>query len=226
MSKATVYNVKGEKVKDLELDSEIFGLEINPEVVSQAVIAQQANARDVLAHAKDRSEVAGGGKKPWRQKGTGRARHGSIRSPLWKGGGITFGPSRDRNFSQKINRKAKKKALLMTLTDKAVNEKIVLLDNFNLEEAKTKNVYDVLKNVKLRTAKKLKKDKDEKSTSSESRILVVLPKQDEKIVRATRNIAKADTITADSLNVVDVLKATYLLMPVDSVDVIKKTFVK
>lgn len=224
MSKATVYNVKGDKVKEIELDSAIFGLEVNPEVVSQVVIAQQANAREVLSHAKDRSEVAGGGKKPWRQKGTGRARHGSIRSPLWKGGGITFGPSKNRNFEQKVNRKVKKKALLMTLTDKAINEKIVLLDNLNFEEAKTKNVYDVLKNVKLRTAKKLKKDKDEKT--SESRVLVVLPKQDEKIVRATRNIAKADTITADSLNVVDVLKANYLLMPVDSVDVIKKTFVK
>ena len=108
--KVTVYNVKGEEVKEMDLGSAIFGVKVKPELVQQAIVAQQANSRQNLAHAKDRSDVRGGGKKPWRQKGTGRARHGSIRSPLWRGGGATFGPSKTRNFSLKMNKKAKRKS--------------------------------------------------------------------------------------------------------------------
>lgn len=234
MTKATVYNTKGEKIKELELSSKVFGLKVNPELITHAVNVQQSNARNVLAHAKDRSEVSGGGKKPWRQKGTGRARHGSIRSPLWRGGGVTFGPTKDRNFSLKINRKAKKKAILMGLSDKAAHERVILLDQLSLEEAKTKKFYEILQNLKLRSArvKTATKKTDKKGPVSEKankkvdRVLVVIPKNDEKLVRAAKNITKADTIAADSLNIVDVLKANYLVIPLDSLEIIEKTFVK
>src|SRR3989339_1186928 len=160
--KATVYNMQGTKVKELELAKEIFGVQVNPHIMSQVIVAQQANARKVIADTKDRSEVRGGGRKPWRQKGTGRARHGSIRSPLWRGGGITFGPTNERNFSLKINKKAKRKALLMCLSDKAKNERIILVDNLELAEAKTKKFFQILLNLKLRE----KKNKLAKKTES------------------------------------------------------------
>ena len=235
MSKTTVYNVKGEKVKDLELNSKVFGLDINPELVTHAVVVQQANARKVLAHAKDRSEVRGGGKKPWKQKGTGRARHGSSRSPIWRGGGATFGPTKVRNFSLKINRKAKQKAILMGLSDKAANDQVILLENFDMTDAKTKEFYSVLQNLKLRKGKTAKVTKattktDDKKvvkkSNKEARVLVVVPKADAKIVRAAKNVSRADIISANSLNIVDVLKAKYLVVPVDSLAVIEKTFVK
>lgn len=251
MSKTTVYNQKGEKVKELELNSKIFGLEINEALVTHAVVIQQSNKRQNLAHVKDRSDVRGGGRKPWRQKGTGRARHGSSRSPIWRGGGVTFGPSNVRNFSLKINKKAKRKAILMTLSDKAANQKIILLDSLSLEEGKTKKLFEILQNLKLRDkkvkAKTIKAEDDKKSVKGGSQleadapkehasggktkrgksksVLLVLPGKDEKIKRAARNIVRVDAIRADSLNVLDIVKMQYLLMPVDSIEKIKKTFI-
>jgi len=255
--KATVYNIKGVEVKEVDLDPAIFSVKVKPELVQQAVVVSQANKRQVLAHAKDRSEVAGGGRKPWRQKGTGRARHGSNRSPIWRGGGITFGPTRSRNFSLKINKKAKRKALLMSLSDKAANGKIILLDKLELEEAKTKKFFEILRNLKLREKKeetkksasadakvladkkassftkvsedksagKQENEKAEKAKKSkEKSILLVLPKKNEKAQRAARNIPRLTTVPANSLNILDILKQQYLLLPVDSLDVIKKTF--
>ena len=238
MNKATVYNVKGEKIKELELNPKIFGIEVKPVLVTQAVITLQANRRQNLAHTKDRSEVRGGGRKPWRQKGTGRARHGSIRSPLWRGGGVTFGPTKERNFSIKINKKARRKAILMTLSDKAANQKIILLDNLSLEEAKTKKFFEILQNLNLREKKigkkTIKKDASKKEVKKEVKkkqkkeksILVILPKKDEKVQRATRNITRLELIQANSLNVLDIINSNYLLMPVDSINEIEKIFVK
>ncbi|MDX9893128.1 MAG: 50S ribosomal protein L4 [Patescibacteria group bacterium] len=233
MSKFPVYNFKGEKVKEVDLNPAIFGLKIKPELVQQAVVIQQANSRQVIAHAKDRSEVSGGGRKPWRQKGTGRARHGSSRSPIWRGGGITFGPTKDRNFSVKMNQKAKQKALLMTLSDKAHNQKIVLIDELSLTEAKTKKFLEILQNLNLRPTKKsVKKDKTETGEKKQltkknnAGVLVVLPKKDEALVRSIRNLEKVDSIMANSLNVIDVLKKQYLLLPLASITEIEKTFVK
>ncbi|MDD2806925.1 MAG: 50S ribosomal protein L4 [Patescibacteria group bacterium] len=235
MKKVTVYNQVGEKVKDLELDSKIFDIKIKPDLVSQAVIAQQANARLNLANVKDRSQVSGGGRKPWRQKGTGRARHGSIRSPLWRGGGVTFGPSSDQNYSLKINKKVRRKAVLMCLSDKAANDKIVLLDKLELVEAKTKKFYEVLQALKLREGKKAKKgaakpevagEKVVKLSKKAKSVLVILPKKDSAIQRAVANVPRANTILANSLNAVDLLKYSFILMPVDSIEVIEKTFVK
>ncbi|OGY53449.1 MAG: hypothetical protein A3B15_00235 [Candidatus Buchananbacteria bacterium RIFCSPLOWO2_01_FULL_45_31] len=233
MPKTTVYNQAGEKIKDLELNPAIFGIKAKPELIQQAVVAQQANRRQVLAHTKNKGEVRGGGKKPWRQKGTGRARHGSIRSPLWRGGGITFGPTNERNFSLKINKKAKRKALLMCLSDKAKNERIILVDNLELAEAKTKKFFQILLNLKLREKKnKLAKKtesaqaKKAKATKKRKSVLLVLPQKEEKLYRAGRNLESLGIIQADSLNVLAVLGHKYLLMPIDSLAKIEKTFLK
>lgn len=238
MPKATVYNISGQKVQELELDPKIFGLKVSPELVSQAIVAQQANARQVIANTKDRGEVRGGGRKPWRQKGTGRARHGSIRSPLWRGGGITFGPTKNRNFSLKINKKAKRKALLMVLSNKAESQKLILLDKLEIDQPKTKKFFEILKNLKLRAESKKVEKKDNQKTKKEIKdsnseiekikpksILVIFDKKDEKLQRAARNIAQLDTIQADSLNVLTLMSHQYLLMPIEAIKVIEKTFV-
>ncbi|MBU4482340.1 50S ribosomal protein L4, partial [Patescibacteria group bacterium] len=147
MKKYLVYNSSGERIKEIELNSKIFGIEIKNSVVHQVAVAQMANSRVAIAHTKDRSEVRGGGVKPWKQKGTGRARHGSTRSPIWVGGGVTFGPTKDRNFSKKVNKKQKTKALFMCLSDKANNDLFILLDELNLENGKTQELIGVIKNL-------------------------------------------------------------------------------
>lgn len=227
MAKATVYNLQGKKIKDVELDPQIFGVAVKPEVIQQAVVIQQANSREVIGSTKDKSEVSGGGRKPWRQKGTGRARHGSSRSPIWRGGGITFGPTTERNFSLKINKKAKRKALLMSLSDKAAHEKIMLLENFDGNDGKTKTVFSFLKNVNMRGKKSVEKENGEKKQKYiANSVLMVLPKSDDAAVRAFRNIPRVQTIAADSLNIVDVVKHQYVIIAQDAIDTIKKTFVR
>jgi len=213
MPKVKLYNQQGKEVGKAELPSEVFGVEMNADLVHQAVVAQMAKARQPIAHTKDRSEVRGGGRKPWQQKGTGRARHGSIRSPIWIGGGVTFGPTKERVFAKKINKKMKRQALLMALSSKVKDGELILLDKLEIAEAKTKKILEIIKNLKS----KIKKDIDKGS-------LIILPAKDEKIIRASRNIPKVQTIGADSLNVVDVLKYKYLLMPQEAIKVIKKTY--
>jgi len=139
--KINVYNQAAEQVGDIKLSDKVFGIKLNEALIHQAMVTQMANERQVLAHTKDRSEVRGGGKKPWRQKGTGRARAGSSRSPIWIGGGVTFGPTKDRNFKKKINQKMKQKAILMVFSDKAVSENIAVLDKIETSEFKTK-IFD------------------------------------------------------------------------------------
>lgn len=209
MVKAKVYNKEGKVIEEVKLEPKIFEVEIKPELVQQAVRTQLANKRVAYAHTKDRSEVRGGGRKPWRQKGTGRARHGSIRSPLWRGGGVTFGPRKDRNFALKMNKKAKRKALLMTLSDKAQNKKIVLLNKLEMPAIKAKDFIKIISKLPLKRT-----------------ILTVLPKSDEKITKSARNIPYVKTIRADSLNIVDILSYEYLLCPKDTLTVINKTYLK
>ncbi|MBU4332684.1 50S ribosomal protein L4 [Patescibacteria group bacterium] len=144
MPKVTVYNQEGVIVGSQELSDEVFGIKPKVEVVHQVVVGMMANKRQVLAHTKDRGEVRGGGKKPWRQKGTGRARHGSIRSPLWVGGGVTFGPTKERNFKKRINKKMRRKAILMCLSDRVNDDKLVLLDKIKLDEIKTRRVVELV----------------------------------------------------------------------------------
>jgi large subunit ribosomal protein L4 len=202
------YAQTGKVVSQTRLPSEIFGVKINPDLVHRVAVSQTANRRRLIAHAKDRSEVRGGGKKPWRQKGTGRARHGSIRSPIWRGGGVTFGPTKERVFKKKINKKMRRKALLMVLSAKAKNNLLVLLDKIKLEKPKTKLMAEVLGKLPCK----------EKST------LVVLPGMDKNLILALRNLPDTETVQAKDLNALDLLNFKYLVMPKESVKIIKDTF--
>lgn len=208
MSKVKVYNLTGEVVGEQELNPSIFNVEVNPVVVQQIAVAQQANARKPWAHTKDRSEVRGGGKKPWKQKGTGRARHGSIRSPLWKGGGITFGPRSDRNYTKRVNKKMKQNALRMVLSDKLAEERLILVDSLDLPEVKTKQVVTAL-------AKLPRKG---------YRSLFVLSKDTKNISLSARNIADVETTGAESLNVLDLMKAHTVIVPVSALESINALY--
>jgi len=210
-----IYNQEGKEVGKAKLPAEIFNVAMNKDLVHQVIVAQTANARQVLAHTKDRSEVRGGGVKPWRQKGTGRARHGSIRSPIWRGGGVTFGPTKERVFAKKINKKMKRKALLIVLSSKVRDKEMVLLDKLELAQVKTKQIMEVFNNLKTKIKKDLTKG-----------TLIVLSTSDQKITRAIKNIPKIKTIRADSLNVSDILSYRYLLMHQEAIKVIKETYLK
>ncbi|MFH1610807.1 MAG: 50S ribosomal protein L4 [Patescibacteria group bacterium] len=238
MKKYPVYNTSGEKVKELDLNAKVFGVEIKEGVVHQVAISQMANSRVAIAHAKDKSEVHGGGAKPWRQKGTGRARHGSSRSPIWVGGGVTFGPTKDRNFSKKVNKKMKTRALFMCLSDKVNDKLLTVLDKFEAKEGKTKEVVEVVKNLKKvldlkEIKKKVKKEyKQEKKSKKfdiknfKLSLLLIIPKHDKKAINASKNLTGIKVITADSLNVVDLLKYEKILLTEGSLEVIAKTYLK
>lgn len=204
------YNQKGEKIGETELPSEIFDVKFNPDLVWQVAISQAANKRLPWAHTKDRSEVSGGGRKPWAQKGLGRARHGSIRSPLWRHGGVTFGPRKEKVLKKKIPKKMKRKALFMVLSQKARDEELILVDNLKIEKPKTKEFFRILKNLPL---KKIN-------------ALIALPKLDKNLILAARNIPKIKTSLAKDLNCLDLISFKYLILPTDSIKVIKETFLK
>jgi len=208
--KANVYNQEGKELNQTLLPKEIFDVKINLALIHQVVVSQYANRRKVLSHTKGRGEVRGGGRKPWRQKGTGRARHGSIRSPLWRGGGVTFGPQKERSFKKKINKKIRKKALFMVLSAKVKNNLLILLDKIILEKGKTKKISEIFKKL------------PQKNESS----LIVLPKVDKNIILAVRNLKKIKTIEARNLNCLDLLSFKYLIMPKETVKIIKETFLK
>ncbi|HEX9664230.1 MAG TPA: 50S ribosomal protein L4 [Patescibacteria group bacterium] len=208
MIKAKVYNLEGQVTGEKELNPKFFEVKTNQDLIHQVVVAQQANSRQTFAHAKGRADVRGGGRKPWRQKGTGRARHGSIRSPIWRGGGVIFGPTKEKVFAKKINKKMKRKALLMCLSDRAFNERLILIDDLRLPEIKTRQMAGILNKLPLKN----------------KTVLVALSDSDQKVVKSTRNLSQAKTIRADSLNVMDVLKHEYLLMPVEAVEVVEKTY--
>ncbi len=210
------YNQKGEKSGKVNLPEEIFGVKLNSNLIHQTYVAQEANARIAVAHTKTRGEVRGGGAKPWKQKGTGRARHGSIRSPLWIGGGITFGPRSDRNFSKNINKKQKQKALFMALTSKLTDKEMVVVSSLSFSGIKTKDADDFLDVM----TDKIFNAKGNKKT------LVILPKADRELQLSFRNIQTVKVINADSLNVVDVLNYKYTVILKDSVEVIKNTYTK
>ncbi|OGZ33728.1 MAG: 50S ribosomal protein L4 [Candidatus Portnoybacteria bacterium RBG_13_41_18] len=188
---------------------------MNPDLIKQAYEAQLSQSRIPYAHTKDRGEVSGGGKKPWRQKGTGRARHGSSRSPIWKGGGVTHGPRNERKFAQNINKKMRRAAMLMVLSGKACDNEIIILNDLKLEQPKTKLMAGIVKSLELKVKNDINKG-----------ALIVMAQKDENIIRATRNIPKFMTIGAQSLNIVDLLKHRYVLMTKGTVEVIEKTFLK
>lgn len=203
-----LYDFAGKELGTEKLDADFFGVEVKPDLVQEVVVAQQKNAREVLAHTKGRSEVRGGGKKPWRQKGTGRARHGSIRSPLWIGGGVTFGPTKVRNFAVKVNKKVKKKALAMVLSDKISSEKLILIDSYNMPEGKTKMLKTAL----------------DKFPSKDKKTLIVTKSAEDNIVRAAKNMEKVSTINYGSLNVFDLLKNEYLIINKELLNKVKENY--
>lgn len=209
MAKIKVYNSEGKKVSERELASELFGVEVNEGVVHFAADIASANSRSAFSHTKTRGEVRGTGKKPWKQKGTGRARHGSRRSPIWVGGGITFGPRKDRNYSKKINRKTKRVALAMALSDKATHEAVVALDELKNELGKTKMMAEMLS--KLPVGR---------------RVLLVLPESNPMALRASRNLQELKTVTVRSLNLLDVLKADTVLALTATLDKLEESYRK
>lgn len=201
--KVKLYDWQGKEAGTETLDAALFGVEVKPRVVQEVVVAHQKNTREAIAHTKGRSDVRGGGKKPWRQKGTGRARHGSIRSPLWIGGGITFGPTASRNFAVRVNKKVKQKALAMVLSDKVAAERMILVDSYNMPEAKTKSLQETLSKLPNKG----------KST------LIITKNASDNIVLAAKNLPRVETLHYGSMNVYDLLKYEYVLA---SKELIKK----
>ena len=216
--KVDLYNQNAEVLSQIELPNSIFGVPMNHDLLFQAVNTQSANARNVIAHTKGRGDVRGGGKKPWKQKGTGRARHASIRSPIWKGGGVAFGPTKERNFEKKINKKMKRKALFMALSSKVKDHQIMMLDSFKLNEAKTKQALGIIKTLsgKFIGYKETKRKKDS--------ILFIVPAQDTSLLRAVRNLSSIGVLSAKTLNVKEVLTNKYLIVLKDSIPVIEQTY--
>ncbi len=207
--KVNIYNQQGEKTGTTLLPKEIFDVKMNSDLVHQVVVSQGANRRQVIAHTKTRAEVRGGGRKPWRQKGTGRARHGSTRSPIWRGGGITFGPTKDRVFKKSIPKKMQRKALMMVLSSKVKDNSLLILNEIILKAAKTKLMVEIIKKLQAKDS-----------------CLIALPQIEKDIIRATDNLSKIQTIEARNLNCLDLLSFKYLIMPKDSIRVIKETFIK
>jgi len=208
--KYPVYNQKGKQEGEITLPKEIFDIKFNADLVHQIAVSLMANKRQISAHSKTRSEVRGGGKKPWRQKGTGRARHGSIRSPLWKGGGVTFGPRKDKVYEKDVPKKMRRKALLMVLSEKAKSSQLIVLNKIDLEKGKTKEMALVISSLPCKNQS----------------CLIAMPDFDKKIFLASRNIKKTDIEDARNLNVLEILNHKYLLITKDSIKTIEKTFIK
>ena len=205
MANVTVYNMEGNEVGTMELNDAVFGVEINEHLVHLAVVRQLANNRQGTQKAKTRSEVSGGGRKPWRQKGTGHARQGSIRAPQWTGGGVVFAPV-PRDYEVKMNKKERRAALKSALTSKVQENKLVVVDSLALAEAKTKEMQKVLTNLKVDKA------------------LVVTADDDQKVVLSARNIADVQTATVNTINVYDVMKHNTVVVTKDAVASIEEVY--
>ena len=205
MANVTVYNMEGKEVGTVELSDAVFGVEVNEHLVHMAVLQQLANNRQGTQKAKTRSEVSGGGRKPWRQKGTGHARQGSIRAPQWTGGGVVFAPV-PRDYEVKMNKKERRAALKSALTSKVQENKLVVVDSLALAEAKTKEMQKVLTNLKADKA------------------LVVTADDDQKVVLSARNIADVQTATVNTINVYDVMKHNTVVVTKDAVASIEEVY--
>jgi large subunit ribosomal protein L4 len=214
-----VYNLNNQKVGTVDLPENIFGAKWNEPLVKQVVEAQRANARTPWAHAKTRSEVRGGGKKPWRQKGTGRARHGSIRSPLWVDGGKAHGPRNERDYSQKVNKKMKRVALFSVLSRKAKDGELKVFENFMLEAPKTKVLASTLNALLHANAASAKK-----RAMKRYDVLFVAEAGNKNLARASANLEKAKALDAVSLNVIDILDHKNLFIEKDAVATIVKHY--
>ena len=207
MTKVKVYNIEGKESGEMDLPEEIFGLKVNDDLVHQVYVAHISNSRQVLADTKNKGEVRGGGKKPWKQKGTGRARHGSSRSPIWKGGGVTFGPTNDRNFSKKINKKMKTKALFMVLSSKLKDKELIVMEDVKLGKVSTKSMSNIIDKLLVK-----------------GKILFSFDKKDNNISKSIKNIPNTRMIASNSLNVADLLKSKNLIINKKGIDKIKETY--
>ena len=205
MANVSVYNIEGKEVGSIELNDAVFGVEVNEHLVHMAVVNQLANNRQGTQSAKTRSEVSGGGRKPWRQKGTGHARQGSTRAPQWTGGGIVFAP-KPRDYSFKMNKKEKRIALLSALSSKVAESKIVVLDEFKLDEIKTKKFVEVMNNLKVENA------------------LVVLEGENKNVVLSGRNISSVKVTATNEINTYDVLKYTTLVVTKAAVEKLEEVY--
>ena len=205
MANVSVYNMEGKEVGTIELSDAVFGVQVNEHLVHMAVVQQLANNRQGTQKAKTRSEVSGGGRKPWRQKGSGHARQGSTRAPQWTGGGVVFAPV-PRDYSFKLNKKEKRAALKSVLTSRVQDGKLIVVDELKFDEIKTKNFKAVMDNLKV------------------SKALVVLADNDEKVVMSARNLASIKTELVGSINVFDILKGDTLVLTKDAVAKIEEVY--
>ena len=215
---AKIYSREGKETGDVTLPESVFGVTWNPDLVHEVVIGMQANARAGTAHTKDRSEVRGGGRKPWKQKGTGRARHGSRRSPIWTGGGVTFGPRSEKDYSVKINKKVRTKALATVLSKKLVDQEIIFVDSLAIDEPKTKDAKAVLAAI----AKGSKQDS--LVTKRKNAALVVLAERNLSIEKSFRNFGNIEVAQAKDINPVDLLTYKYVVVSdaPSSVEILEK----
>ncbi len=215
---AKLFSKEGKESGKVTLPESVFGVAWNPDLVHEVVVGMQSNARANTAHTKDRSEVRGGGKKPWRQKGTGRARHGSRRSPIWTGGGVTFGPRNERDYSVKINKKARAKALASVLSKKLADNELVFVDSLALEAPKTaeaKTIFAALANGSGNV---------EMATKRKNSALVILPERNLSTEKSFRNFGNIEVVQAKDVNPVELLTYKYVIVadPTSSLEVIEK----
>ena len=207
MAKTSVLNIKGEKVSDITLNAEVWGIVPNDAVLYDAITLARNAMRQGTHDTKTRSEVSGGGRKPWRQKGTGRARQGSTRAPHWIKGGIVFGPH-PRSYDKKMNRKERRLALKSALSYKNIDKELIIVDNFNLESAKTKDAKQVLENLKV-----------------SKNVLIVVKELNDNIILATRNLANVNLLEANEINTLDIIAADNMIVTVDAVKAIEEVLV-
>ena len=205
MAKVSVCNMEGKEVESIDLNDAVFGVEVNEHLVHMAVVQQLANNRQGTQKAKTRSEVSGGGRKPWRQKGTGHARQGSTRAPQWTGGGVVFAPV-PRDYSFKMNKKEKRAALKSALTSRVQENKLIVIDELKFDEIKTKNFKAVMDNLKVNKA------------------YVVLNENDEKVVKSARNLPNVQTALTNTINVYDVMKGGTVILTKDAVKTIEEVY--
>lgn len=203
---AKIYNLEGKEKGNLKLPEDIFGLPWNADLVHQVVVSYMSNKRNAVAHTKDRSEVAGGGKKPWRQKGTGRARHGSIRSPIWRGGGITFGPSKDRNFEMKVNKKMRTKALFTVLSKKLKDGEVFFVDEFKVSEGKASAAKKALTSLSKTDGLKTLLSKKKNSAA------IFLGAKDPVLERSLGNFGNIEVEDVRNMNILDVISVKNVII--------------
>jgi large subunit ribosomal protein L4 len=208
MLKTPLYDTKGDKKGDIELPEAVFGVPSNDTLLHQIYVAISANLRSPIAHTKDRGERAGSGKKPWKQKGTGRARAGAVRSPLWRKGGVTFGPTKDRNFSKETNRKMRQKALCVALSEKLRGEKLRVVDSFAFETRKTKEFSELL----------------EKLGARPGRALLGFSTSERDAERMSRNIDKTTNVLSENMSAYDLLNHEYLVVTKETIGILAARF--